>query len=543
MISIYVKGKDTDSIIYRLDEGIGFGSELNPNFSMIKNGGLDVLEFTVPQDADLPISNDMLVELWIDGIFCESAYVTDSRENNSDTKTITFTCNGFSTRLARKTITKTFTSRTLKQIVSDVETELNAVGILYSSTLINLPTFTVPSMDASDITLDSLMARILDVANIAYTTLQYRWYINKNHILCFDLIEATVLDQLYEGYHFQKPTVNQDKDSLVNVIRFFRTKSSAKSTVEFVAEYSDAQSVAENGEVVKKISYSDYIDTTVCTRIAASILSRYKDPSNQISISDLPVYPDDSGALLSFGKYGINRKPNEYWENITDGESLNDIDTTHAINASVSLDTAHVLMGSKAIKIITHPTTSGYVAFAVNTPILFPRKIRLYAYLQHGASIQLEGVSSFGDMATITLTNTSTNDGWFIIEMNIGDSFGEPVVVYGKNSSDESIAICFKNASNQDATLFGFSHASLRNLATVRVYLGAVESIIWVDKVETQTYKYNRDEVVLDNVKYTSRNGRILADAIFGEKQRDLIKVIEDAIDGKNAITNIFVKE
>jgi hypothetical protein len=543
MITLRIIGKDTNTLVYSLDEGIDSGAILNPTFTMEKNGGLIELTFTLPQGTDIPIINDTVVELWIDGVFIDTAYITDSKENDSDKHTLTVTCHGFSDRLTRKTISMSFVNKTLNEIIALVSTQLTAVGIVYSAAAIDLPAFTVPSMDANDITLAELMDRILSIANIAYTVSQYRWYINSSHILCFELISNLPLTQLYEGYHFQQPSLTQNKDTLINIVRFFRTKSTSKSTVEFVAEYTDPQSIAENGEHVKKISYSDYIDATACIRIANGLLQRYKTACKTLDIANLLVRPDSVAQLIAFGMYGLNLQPSSYWTDITDGESLNDVDTTHAINAVIITDDTHVLIGSKAIKLTFSMFTGGYIDFPVSPSILSPIELRLHIFLESNVGIKLTCISSYGDMTTVPIKNTSANADWFIVKLVLTPSFGDAIACYGKNKDGQNITICFNDAAANSVALFGFTHSSLRDLSIIRIYLDPGVGSAWLDKIEARTNQYNRHNLILNSVKYTSWNNKLLATASFGEKPKDLVNVIEDAIAGKNAIANVFIKE
>jgi hypothetical protein len=538
------KAKSWRLPISRIDEGTSKGNILSTRFEHSRSGGLVSAEFTLADDADIPLTKEMLIEIWVDGIFCEIGYVDENKENGTKDNKIVVSCKGLSERLKRKTISKTFTNMTLVEIILDIAADVEELEIIASPDTLLLPSIFVASMDASDIDLFELIERVLAIANAAYIDEQYHWFIDNCRRLCFEEITSNDECHLYEGFHFQNPDVNNDRDSIINVVRFFRTDSTNKSVSEFVAEYTDVQSILDNGESAEKISYSDYMDDATCARIADGLISRFKDPLVQIDVSDILVEPDGYGQFLPFALYGINLRPRQYWKEITNGETLDGLDLGNVQNVAITLDTAHILMGRNSIKAVmtASPASTGYLEFPLDHVINFPKELRAFVYLTPGASITLTALSSYGDSQERQIINRSTRGEWITFSLEFGNTIGSPYTMYGQSAGGNR-AIYGLNAASANVAIFGLRGAALRNLESVRIYFDDISGTAWIDRIDILADEYKRVTLPLDSVKYESKNGSILASASFGEPRSDLVKTIEGVIKDKQSLANIFIKE
>lgn len=268
------------------------GQLLSANLRIEKRGGLDTFDFTIPRNKDIPITRNNIVKFEVDNNVWYTGYVTDVPLPDQRNPLLTIRGKGFMHRLAEILVgSETYSFESLFLIIADLGTTyLGAdAGVYYKESKIRVPATSALDMEIVDRTLLDVFNELLNVANEDYDNYKYRFYIDNEQELVFELLFDDYLRNLYEGVHYQNPTVSIDTSQLINKILTYRTQTGVTDTVEYVNTVEDTGSQNRYGLAEEKLTFPDYISAATITNIADYIIKRNKDPQTIISISDLDI--------------------------------------------------------------------------------------------------------------------------------------------------------------------------------------------------------------------------------------------------------------
>jgi hypothetical protein len=507
------------------------GAVLAPKFTIDSKGGLSSLSFHVPREDASLIEKNGIVELFFNGSRVVSGYVKTAPIESSADESLEITCGGFASRLSEQTITATWTSVDVGTIIAALSSYLAILGIAYDPSLISMSAFTVASYEANDTSLKTVIEDIIDIINVAYSTTEYRYSVDAARRLMIVPI-SSMLGNIFEGWAFQNPAIEDSYDDLVNALRVYRTLSGSSNT-EFVALYTDADSIELNGRTEKKLVFSNYVDAATIAQIATAIFQRFANPLRIVSIEKMHI----SKALLAFGKYGINSKIREYNTRIFRSDNLDNYISAFSSDVALSEDATHVLTGNIALKCVLGALASGYIRIDLSPIKQFPTEINISLWMSSGAKIVLEAVSSLGDVVSKTIENATSEGQWKTVSIPIDLTLRVVAI------DAEDYALSVSDGTNARA-LYGVlsSDNYLFDLSNIRIRWASVSTSIWIDNITVKTHEFSRATLPLKSASYYQENGALFCDAEFGSKDEDLADVVLDIAAEASTLTDIFAK-
>ncbi len=388
----------TGQIIQAIRNNDRSGDILKCTVEEIKNGGVNSIIFSVDRQTNIPTFPGMIVEVYKDGEIFAIGYSDTIPKPQSTQPELEISCLGFFHKLKFNTVNKLYSGKTLSEIIADLETDLNAVDIFYNAGNISLPNITVTDLTFDDKTLLEVVETILQIANVDYNNAQYRWFIDNDRILNFELISNTPERSMFEGFNYQSPEVETEEKEIVNKTLAYRTNSLNTKELEFVDVFEDTDSQGQYGVRDKKVVYPDSMDTTTLGDFCTGILEKNKDPQTKVLIENL------EGVNYPFSFYKLSDRIDTYWQLLSECDSFENWDTSAAVNTTVTLSEEKVLTGRKSIKCATKDGSFNEdIQYDSPTPIYGPSLFRLYLYLEEALTLEITLIGADGTEFTFEL--------------------------------------------------------------------------------------------------------------------------------------------
>lgn len=511
---------------------------------VLKNGGLDTFVMTLANNAEEPLFTGMICKFYVDGVLWFTGFATSIPEVDTESASIAVEGNGFWHKLKTVIVNEAYTAQTLDYIIKDIaSTYLSTdLQVLYDVAKIATPSVTGIDVEFNDKRLDEVFDSLLDICNADFSTAQYRYFVDEERELNFALISTVVSGALFEGFDYQNPNVERVADKLINKILAYRTTAADKNEVEFVASYSDADSVSNHGEQAQKLTFPDYIVTAGIQRVAESLIERFRYPLTKIMVNDVAMT-----APADFGFYQIVNKRQRFSRDAANFESISGWDISNLFSTTPTVSTEHVFTNRTALKLVTAAGSAGdYMFKTFNVPVYFPTYFKFYAYLDDAAAA-----------FTVLLTDTFGND----VSVDVGGN-NEPIGEWLKFSVP--IAIVYapgllyvdKDVSNgglMRVDVDGSTYGNLKllkllvdgvlNVSTIRITMDAdVASTCYLDQFSLEASAYKQHTLMLEEIEYTLDKTR-LANMAFGDSDDNIISEINKQTAAGKAALDVFSKQ
>lgn len=494
-----------------------------------KIGGVINFEFSISRKVDIGFYNLMECRIFKDGKFWFSGEMQVKRNEDSNNPNYKYEGRGWISYLKEIKIDELYQNMTLQEIVEDLVSTYLAPNtpIEYNPSLINCPDYTVTKLEYKKKTIDKALQDILEIANINYTTIQFRYGIDENKQFYFSYIDLDPIMGLFEGYQFQNPDVKENLKSVINQIDIYRAKENSQD-VEFVSRIEDTESQGNYGLRNKDITISDFVDTATAERIATAIIERFKEPLLEISIKDLgtDLYPF---SLNDY--YTINNKRDDYKTTINEFEDVTKWDLTNATNTTIIDTDEKVLSGKRAFKITTNINSLGeYIEYTLEEAFNFPSTLRIYVS-------QSEPGELFGVEMEDEGENTISLDTIYILGENGEYIAGENGYLIEAEVSGVDLRLV------EDYQEQRYDISALDNIKKFRIYfLTSDTTTLYFDRFDIFSMTYKQHKIAIEKIEYKQQGNAILADVIFGEEFDNIINDIKKIDDNQINLFNIFQK-
>lgn len=441
-LSILIKSPD-GSQIQRISNSDESGPSLECEIEWLKNGGVNNITFMLNRDNSAPLAKGSVIEVYHKGVLQDIGYLNNVPLPEGDEESLEIQCFGYQHKLFGILINKTYASKTLVEILEDNEAQFVQAEILFDVSKLDLPNITVSNLKMEDKDLHYLVRTVLQIANEDFQNAQYRWFIDKERTLNFELISNDPITSLFEGYHYQNPQPEIDDQDVVNQVYLYRANQTNSKEMEFVGVYDDLPSQDQNGIRNKKITIPDFIDNTAAARIANGILADKKDPKEKTAVEGIV------DNVLDFGFYNIGGRFEKLWKLITECDSLDGWDLSNAPNTAVALSSEEVLTGRRSIKCETgNGSVNEYIEYTIDPRVFGMEVFRMFVFLRASMVMEISVIDSndnfytysFGQEELDFIVNTTLIDEeplfvTLFIEGG-GGSYGE--ALYGGGSYGES---------------------------------------------------------------------------------------------------------
>lgn len=521
------------------------GQILNAKIIDQKIGGVEKFSFQVPRNIDLPITRNTECYFFINSVLWKIGSVKETPKADQEIPILNIEGEGFYKRLLKKVINVTYTTQTLDTIVKAVgNTYLGAdVGVFYDVTKIATPTITNITVEFKDKNLLEVFEKLLEIANYDYDNAKYRFYVDNEKDLVFELLSENVQSSFFEGYQYQNPEVSIDNSRIVNKILAFRTISGTPKEVEYVAAYQDTESQGRFSIFEEKITFPDYIDTTTISKICTFILKRRSLPINKIKIENFEIQ-----STLTFGKYGIFNRRELYWRIIADCDTLEGWDES-ITDTSFAVSTTHVLTGKRSLKFTTAAGSDGeYVEFILDSVIPLPQKVRIFIYFE---SVTVEfRVSFYDDYGNEIQVEPGSSDAsllsnqWIRYSQDINQETEVINMEVDPNGATEDFIINYDVSTEYDLDVRHESQLGLLQVKKVRItLLTDSAAVFYIDRLDTFANIYNFHELQLEEIEYNLSSIGLSANMSFGKKEDNIFDEIRGQVEEGNIALEIFSKQ
>ena len=576
----------TDDLLGIISDTDETGSLLDIVIEEQEVGGVHAFSFKVKKDLNIPITENAECYFYISGTLWFIGYVVDVPQQDQDELFFLISGNGFYRRLEKKVINDNYTTETLLAIIQDVGPNyLGAdVNVFYNATKIDVPTINNITIEFKDKNLLDVYSTLLKIANNDWANAKYRFYVDNEKDLVFEQISETIVKNLFEGYDFQFPEVTQDTSNLINKVLTFRTTVADPKTAEFVAIYEDTESQGKYGIFEKKITFPDFADTTTISNIANAILNRWADPITRMQIKDIPIFqgiqkfseigilndgggdelwlvdPDGSSETnillrsertigldeINFGLWALSNKRDLYWNLISECDSLTGWDVSNLSNTVLTVDTARVLTGKRALKFAIGASSLGeYAEFTLDRTLFFPQELRFYIYFDTTQiSIKFIVVDVNDAEVEFELDLDLTNE-WQVILKQLGqtvDPDGFLTVI--ENGGGGFLLLDFDSSNQGQNKIRHQLVAGANSIKSVKIGINSnTATTMYMDRIEVSANNYKYHELLLKQVRYNLSSIGSFAELAFGERVDSVIDEINGKIKDGNVALKIFSKQ
>jgi len=438
--SFRLKGQDgiqlrlyspTDELLAILSDTDRSGSILDVSIKVSKIGGVDKFSFNLNRNVDVPITRNTQCFFYVNRELWFIGYVKETPSPDQSEPVLKIEGEGFVKRLLKKTITGgSYGPATLEAIIKSIaNTELgDEVGVFYDVAKIAVPVINNITIQFKDKNLFQIFTTLLEICNYDYDNAKYRFYVDNEKELVFELLSEDLQNNLFEGYQFQQPEVSLDNSKIINKIFAFRTKIASEQEVEYVSTYDDLVSQGKVGLFVKKITFPDYADNATIEKMCDFVLKRRADPQDKVEIENYEV-----NALVPFGKYGISNRRDLYWKVAMACDTLDGWNQAHLDDTTIELSSVHVLTGRQSLKFTTAiGSADEYAEYTLpgTLSIPLPRVTRVFAYFENVAcQIKITFYDEDGNQANIDLASIFT-DQWLKYSKEVlGEFIDEDLLV------------------------------------------------------------------------------------------------------------------
>jgi len=516
---------------------------LSINLQVIKVGGLDTFSFTLANNFKDPLFNDMECRFFVDGVHWYSGYAEKIPELDSSTAEVVVEGRGFYHKLKDVIVNETYTAQTFDYILKDICSSYlgNSLNVLYDVAKISSPTITGIDVEFKDKKLFDVIYSLLKIANYNYQTTQYRFWVDKNKYFNFGSISTTNKATLFEGYHYQHPEVQSTRDKLINKVKAYRTTSADDNKVELVSIYSDADSISNYGEVSKKVTFPDYLNSDGIKNIADGIIDKYKEPITKVNIVDYPI-----STIQDIGFYRLINKRFEHYTVVAKMESLTDWDVSNLNNTTASVSTTEVFTNRTSLKLVTDVgSATDYMELIISPVLRFPTLFKLFAYKTVASSqFTVRLFDTFGNSIDIEVGhNNEPIDEWISYTVEINLELGHALLYVDYDSSNGSLLRVDKDVSNYgNFKIDWLLRDGLLNLSKVQIIVDSnTVGTSYFDQFQVLSSLYKEHTLMLETINYNLEKSST-AELNFGDIPDNIVEeIIKGNKDGENALS-IFSK-
>ena len=456
-------------------------------------GGLESFKFSLSKDYQIPFFSKMNARLYHNRILYAQGEITFLPDQSQQDK-LTFEGSGYVKQYKNVTIEETYDTTTLSAILHDIaSTGASLTQVLYSASTISVPVFNISHIEFQNKSIYDAMNTLLSIANSIDSDYQYMWYIDKNRVFNFRNMSNDILNNFFEGYHFQEPKVEEKSgDNIINTIDIFRGDATEENEIVKVGTVSDADSQGKYGIQKKKLTIPDYVDDTTAENVAQGIINLNKDAIIYGGLKNINCLE-----RLAFGKYRYNIRPDEYWKAVSECDSLTGWTSSLTGGTTFQLDTNEFFTGRKAFKLVTAVGSSGdYIEYEFDD-FYNPENISLYLKS-----------SLAGEIGTLRVFASD-------------DSY-----------VDKTITIKVPGIWSQHLyNIEGVEDAYKIRLIISRDYV----STFYLDRIDVQFNSWLTYEGVLKEVTYKLNGLNLIAEISVGDDKDNFLSEVED-IDEKNSI-------
>jgi len=513
-----------------LQTGRGQGAKLESELSFRKYGNLDNFSIEIARANKLPIFTGMDVQFIYKNKKFAFGYVEDVPASDQNGGTVRITGSGYAKKLKDKKITLSVTNDTVNEIIETIGTTyFSDLGINYSATKNQAPSTNIASANWKNKSIEKIIEDLISVSNEDFETVEYIYGIDSVGSFYFNGIESNSPKKAFgEGFKYQKAKTEENSQNIVNRVEVYRATSADPKTTEFVATYEDSDSIDNNGIYERKLTISDFVDTTTAQKIAEGIIQDNKNPKTRVSIEDLLIEE-----FLDFDFYVLNNKLQEQKNIISEFVALTDWDQT-LTTSTIALRSTTVFSGRQCYQWDIDNSVGDFIQKDIG--YFQPQFLRLYLrqdtageYLQ----ITINGI--IGNILTNMVTNVPKN---FVtnVPKNIKvvtlQTTPTGIQTIGVPTANEWIAV------NIDLT--GFFKVD-----SVKIEITETDAVeILIDRMEIYTESYVRRNLSLQEITYKFGSSSVKAiDATFGQDKITLTEKL-NKIDKKNTIAyDIFSKQ
>lgn len=516
------------------------GQILNAKITEQKIGGVEKFSFQVPRNINLPITRNTECYFYINNVLWKTGYVKEIPKPDQDLPILITEGDGFSKRLLKKVINETYMTQTLDFIVKHVaNTYLGSdVGVYYDIAKISVPVIVNITIEFKDKNLFKVFEKLLEIANYDYDNAKYRFYVDNEKKLVFELLSENFQIKFFEGYQYQNPEVTIDNAKIVNKILMFRTISGTPKEVEYVSTYQDTESQGRFGIFEQKITFPDYIDTTTINKICAFILERKSFPESKIKIENYETL-----IAMIFGKYGIFNRREEYWRIIADCDTLEGWNT-YISNTTFELSEAHVLTGKRSLKFTTTAGSDGeYIEYILDNIIPLPQKVRIFIYFESVAiDFKVTFYDDYGN--TIEIEPDKGINQWIRLSKSINQITETTNMLVDPNGDTENFIINYDVETEHNLVVRCEIQPGLLHIKKIRItLLTDTAAVFYIDRIDTFANIYNFHELQLEQIEYNLSSVGLFTNMNFGEKEDSILDEIKSQVKEGNIALEIFSKQ
>lgn len=484
--------------VVALSAGVGDGTKLEITWTEEKLGGLREFTITILRRLEIPFFNGMQVRFFLNNLAWALGFIKGIPDSDTDSETIEIKGVGFSEKLKDTTITRTYTNRTVRQVIEDVARFFPNIDIVFNATKLILPLITVSLLVFKNKSLFVIIETILKIVNFEFQDLEHVFGVDERRdFYFFGIQKENIKRHFFEGFDYQEPEVETTIDDIVNQVPVFRTKETNSKETEFVAIFSDVDSIDNFGLFERKLTVSDFLDNASIQKVAEAIIDENKIPRKRVSIKSL-----EPTRKLEYGFYALSNKKSFQRFRVSEFSDL--LQWTQSLTTStIAIQDFAVFTGRKCFIWELNSSLGDKISLSFD-PIYGPEKSIIY--LRHTARIEALKITFTTNTGqfTVNLKNLFLND-WIPYEFNFNNIF------------------------------------SLSNIEIEVISSGTVT--ILLDTLEIYTNSYFHNVLSLENITYTFNGKSLLADIDFGNKENTVISELTK-INKKNGIPfEIFSKQ
>lgn len=506
--------------------------------------GFDVFAIELSNNLVEPVFTDIICKIFKDGILWASGYAEVIPQLDSFDDMIVITGKGWVHKLKTVVVNETYTTQTLDFIIRDLaSTYLTTdLGINYVAGNIVVPVISALSMEFNDKTLWECFDTLLDIANFDYPNTNYRFVVGTAQNFVFNDITNAVNQKWFEGYQYYNPKVETISNKLVNKVLTYRTTSADDKATEFVAEYSDADSIANYGEVVKKITFSDYVIDAGIASIADSILQRYKEPLTRVTIENIDLDLLD----IPKGKYKLANFRRNFFRTINNMESLVGWNVAGLSNSTASISTTEVYTNRTSMKLLSSVgSATDEMIYTVPEIIFSPTFFRMFAYKEEAGSLYTIALSdSYGnEVFVIVGGNNEPINEWIEYKIQINLELGSDTLAMDKNITTEDDEYVDKDISTED--IVGVDYLlrdGILNVDSIKIIVDSdIAATTYFDELSVEASVPVDHELYIESMTKQLGSSR-LATVVFGDTQDSLIDEVKKNVKAGDTAFAVYSK-
>lgn len=520
-------------------------SVTNVRVSESARHGIESFSFELSNDILDPLFTNMVCNIYVDGVWKSGGYTEVIPGIDSFQDKLTITGKGWAHKLKTVVINESYVDDSLDTIVKHVaSTYLGAdLGIIYNVANISVPVINNLYLDFNDKTLWDVFDTLIDIANFDYPNTNYRalpWF--EAQEFYFDTPIAEPVAKWFEGYQYHNPKVETISNKLVNKVLTYRTTQADDKVTEYVATYSNAESIANYGEHAKKITASDYYVTNGLSKIADSIINRYKDPLTRVTIDnlDLDVVP----LFHRVVKFANFRRT--FFKTINQMESLTGWNVTNLLNTVASISTDQVYTNRTSMKLVSSVgSANDEMVYTLPEIIYSPTNFRIFAYKEElGSEYTVILTDSFANEVSVTIGgNNEPIDEWIEYKILINLEVGVETLAADENITTEDDLYVDKDGSTED--IIGIDYLirdGILNIATVKIVVNSnIVATTYFDEMSVEASVPVEHTLWFEGAEYNYSASRT-AKVTFGDTQDSLIDEVKKSVKHGNTAFDVYSK-